>query len=306
MIDQTYTSSTLNQVKGIILAGGTGSRLWPLTKITSKQLLPVYDKPLIYYPLSTLMLAGIRDILIITTPQDSDDFKNLLGDGTSLGILLTYAIQPKPEGLAQAFLIGEDFIGNESVALILGDNIFHGTGLGRKLSDISNLNGATIFGVEVSDPGRYGVVEMSTTGQVLSIEEKPSNPKSQIAVPGLYFFDNTVSRRAKLVTKSSRGELEITSIIESYLKDSSLQLRELSVDTAWMDCGSVNSMNEAANYVKSVEELINYKIGCIEEIAYRQNWIDNSQFSNLVNSLGKNEYAKYLTEILLNKSFDVR
>lgn len=293
-------------MKGIILAGGTGSRLWPLTKITSKQLLPVYDKPLIYYPLSTLMLAGIRDILIITTPEDSDDFKNLLGDGTSLGIKLIYAIQPEPEGLAQAFLIGEDFIGNESVALILGDNIFHGAGLGRKLSDISNLNGATIFGVKVSDPERYGVVEMSMTGQVLSIEEKPSNPKSQIAVPGLYFFDNTVSRRAKLVTRSSRGELEITSVIESYLKDSSLQLRELSVDTAWMDCGSVNSMNEAANYVKSVEELINYKIGCIEEIAYRQNWIDNSQFSNLVNSLGKNEYAKYLTDILLNKSFDVR
>lgn len=293
-------------MKGIILAGGTGSRLWPLTKITSKQLLPVYDKPLIYYPLSTLMLAGIREILIITTPEDSDDFKNLLGDGTSLGIRLTYAIQPKPEGLAQAFLIGEDFIGNESVALILGDNIFHGAGLGRKLSDISNLNGAIIFGVKVSDPGRYGVVEISITGQVLSIEEKPSNPKSKIAVPGLYFFDNTVSQRAKLVTKSSRGELEITSVIESYLKDSTLLLRELSVDTAWMDCGSVNSMNEAANYVKSVEEFINYKIGCIEEIAYRQNWIDNSQLSNLVNSLGKNSYATYLIDILLNKSFDVR
>jgi len=293
-------------VKGIILAGGTGSRLWPLTKTTSKQLLPVYDKPLIYYPLSTLMLAGIREILIITTSQDSESFKGLLGTGESIGISIKYAVQPKPEGIAQAFLIGENFIGNESVALILGDNIFYGTGLGRKLSETSSLNGATIFGVRVPDPERYGVVETSATGQVISIEEKPARPKSQIAVPGLYFFDNTVSMRAKAVSKSSRGELEITSVIESYLKDGSLQLRELSENTAWMDCGTVNSMNEAANYVRSVEESINFKIGCIEEIAYRQNWIDKSQFSNLLNQLGKNEYAKYLTDILLSESFDVR
>jgi len=306
VIDQTYRSSTLKQVKGIILAGGTGSRLWPLTKTTSKQLLPVYDKPLIYYPLSTLMLAGIREILIITTPQDSESFKELLGTGETIGISINYAVQPKPEGLAQAFLIGEDFIGNESVALILGDNIFYGTGLGRRLSDISNLNGATIFGVKVPDPERYGVVETSATGQVVSIEEKPARPKSQIAVPGLYFFDNTVSMRAKAVSKSSRGELEITSVIESYLKDGSLQLRELSENTAWMDCGTVDSMNDAANYVRSVEESINFKIGCIEEIAYRQNWIDKLQFSNLVNQLGKNEYAKYLTDILRSGSFDAR
>ena len=297
MIDQTYRSSTLIQVKGIILAGGTGSRLWPLTKTTSKQLLPVYDKPLIYYPLSTLMLAGIREILIITTPQDSNDFKDLLGDGSLLGISLTYAVQPKPEGLAQAFLIGEDFIGSDAVALILGDNIFYGAGLGRRLSEISNSIGATIFGVEVEDPERYGVVEATKDGRVLSIEEKPARPKSSIAVPGLYFFDNTVSRRAKEVTKSVRGELEITSLIDSYLKDGNLQLREFQLGTAWMDCGTVNSMNEAANYIRAVEESINYKIGCIEEIAFRQNWINKVQLSKIADSLGNNEYAKYLSQI---------
>jgi glucose-1-phosphate thymidylyltransferase len=293
-------------VKGIILAGGTGSRLWPLTKTTSKQLLPVYDKPLIYYPLSTLMLAGIREILIITTPQDSESFKSLLGDGSSIGISITYAVQPKPEGLAQAFLIGEDFIGNESVALILGDNIFYGSGLGRKLSEINCLVGATIFGVKVQDSSRYGVAEVSETGQVISIEEKPKAPKSDMAIPGLYFFDNTVSNRAKSVKKSSRGELEITSVIETYLKDESLQLRELSESTAWMDCGTVDSMNEAANYVRSVEESISFKIGCIEEIAYRQSWIDKTQLSTLAEALGSNEYAKYLKDILQNESLDVR
>ena len=297
MIDQTYRSSTLNQVKGIILAGGTGSRLWPLTKTTSKQLLPVYDKPLVYYPLSTLMLAGIREILIITTPQDAEDFKTLLGTGESIGVSISYEVQPKPEGLAQAFLIGEDFIGDESVALILGDNIFYGTGLGRKLSDIKNLNGAIIFGVKVKDPERYGVVETSSNGKVVSIEEKPSEPKSQMAVPGLYFFDKTVSSRAKSVKKSSRGELEITSVIETYLKDDSLQLRELSESTAWMDCGTVDSMNEAANYVRYIEESISFKIGCIEEIAYRQGWIDKNQLSVLAKALGNNEYAKYLNEV---------
>lgn len=306
MIDQTYRSSTLNQVKGIILAGGTGSRLWPLTKTTSKQLLPVYDKPLIYYPLSTLMLAGIREILIITTPQDAEDFKNLLGNGESIGISISYEVQPKPEGLAQAFLIGEDFIGDESVALILGDNIFYGTGLGRKLSDIKNLSGAIIFGVKVKDPERYGVVEIAPSGKVVSIEEKPSEPKSQIAVPGLYFFDKTVSYRAKSVKKSSRGELEITSVIETYLKDDSLQLRELSESTAWMDCGTVDSMNVAANYVRSIEESISFKIGCIEEIAYRQEWIDKKQISALAKALGKNEYAEYLKNIVQGENFDVR
>ncbi len=298
MIDQTYRSSTLIQVKGIILAGGTGSRLWPLTKTTSKQLLPVYDKPLIYYPLSTLMLAGIQDILIITTPQDSDSFKNLLGDGGSIGISITYAVQPKPEGLAQAFLIGEDFVGNESVALILGDNIFFGSGLGRKLSDINCLDGATIFGVKVQDASRYGVVEISDTGQVISIEEKPKAPKSDMAVPGLYFFDNTVSRRAKNVTKSSRGELEITSVIESYLKENKIQFRQLQENTKWMDCGTVDSLNEAANYVKLIEQDIGFKIGCIEEVAFRQGWITSEELADISKALGNNEYASYLQNVL--------
>ncbi len=298
MIDQTYRSSTLIQVKGIILAGGTGSRLWPLTKTTSKQLLPIYDKPLIYYPLSTLMLAGIQDILIITTPQDSESFKNLLGDGSTIGISITYAVQPKPEGLAQAFLIGEDFVGNESVALILGDNIFYGSGLGRKLSEINCLDGATIFGVKVQDASRYGVVEISDTGQVISIEEKPKAPKSEMAVPGLYFFDNTVSKRAKNVTTSSRGELEITSVIESYLIENKIQFRQLQENTKWMDCGTVDSLNEAANYVKSIEQDIGFKIGCIEEVAFRQGWITSEELADISKALGKNEYASYLQNVL--------
>ncbi len=306
MIDQTYRSSTLNQVKGIILAGGTGSRLWPLTKTTSKQLLPVYDKPLIYYPLSTLMLAGVREVLIITTPQDADDFKNLLGDGASLGISLEYEVQPKPEGLAQAFIIGEKFIGNDQVALILGDNIFYGPGLGRRLSEISCFDGATIFGVEVTDPQRYGVVEISASGEVLSIEEKPVRPKSNTAVPGLYFFDNTVSARANSVTKSARGELEITSVIESYLRDRKIQFRALESNTAWMDCGTVDSLNKAANFVRSVEQEINFKIGCIEEVAFRQGWIDQVGLKNIAEKLGKNEYANYLLAILENSSKNVR
>jgi glucose-1-phosphate thymidylyltransferase len=284
-------------VKGIILAGGTGSRLWPLTKTTSKQLLPIYDKPLIYYPLSTLMLAGIRDVLVITTPQDAGAFKILLGDGHSLGISIRYEEQPKPEGLAQAFLIGEEFIGQDSVALILGDNIFYGTGLGRSLSNIKKVSGATIFGVRVDDPKRYGVVETSENGEIISIEEKPINPKSNIAVPGLYFFDKTVSKRASSVTRSSRGELEITSVIDSYLKDGMLQLNKLENNTAWMDCGTVESMADATNFIRSIEKSINFKVGCIEEIAYRQRWISKEQLIQIVNSLGKNEYSKYLLHI---------
>jgi len=284
-------------VKGIILAGGTGSRLWPLTKTTSKQLLPIYDKPLIYYPLSTLMLAGIRDVLVITTPQDAGAFKILLGDGHSLGISIRYEEQPKPEGLAQAFLIGEEFIGQDSVALILGDNIFYGTGLGRSLSNIKKVSGATIFGVRVDDPKRYGVVETSENGEIISIEEKPINPKSNIAVPGLYFFDKTVSKRASSVTRSSRGELEITSVIDSYLKDGMLQLNKLENNTAWMDCGTVESMADATNFIRSIEKSINFKVGCIEEIAYRQRWISKEQLIQIVNSLGNNEYSKYLLHI---------
>jgi glucose-1-phosphate thymidylyltransferase len=293
-------------VKGIILAGGTGSRLWPLTKTTSKQLLPVYDKPLIYYPLSTLMLAGIQDILIITTPQDSVSFKNLLGDGSSIGISITYAIQPKPEGLAQAFLIGEEFIGDQSVALILGDNIFYGPGLGRRLSDMQSISGATIFGVKVPDPQRYGVAEVLPNGQVLSIEEKPSNPKSNIAVPGLYFFDNTVSARAKSVKKSPRGELEITSVIESYLEDGTLHLREFQENTAWMDCGTIDSLNDASNYVRSIEDSINFKIGCIEEVSFRQGWINHDRLKSVAEQLGNNEYSSYLLAVLENSHNDLR
>ena len=281
-------------MKGIILAGGTGSRLWPLTKTTSKQLLPVYDKPMIYYPLSTLMLAGIKEILIITTPNDSEDFQTLLGDGTNLGITIQYEIQPKPDGLAQAFIVGESFIGEESVALILGDNIFYGPGLGRRLSGISKTDGATIFGVRVSDPQRYGVVEISSDGQILSIEEKPSIPKSNIAVPGLYFFDNSVSKRAKNVTKSLRGELEITSVIESYLNEKKLSLRMLEENTAWMDCGTVDSLNEAANFVRDVEKNLNFKIGCVEQIALDAGWLTIDQYMNLAHSLGVNEYTDYL------------
>ena len=244
------------------------------------------------------MLAGIKEILIITTPQDSINFQDLLGDGRSLGISISYAVQAKPEGLAQAFIIGEDFTQNEPVALILGDNIFYGPGLGRRLSEISNSEGATIFGVQVKDPQRYGVVEISAEGKILSIEEKPINPKSNLAVPGLYFFDNTVSARAKKVERSARGELEITSVIGSYLHDKKISFRSFEPNTEWMDCGTVDSLNEAANFVQSIEKQINYKIGCIEEIAYRQGWIDKNQLSFLAKALGSNEYAKYLNEVL--------
>lgn len=246
------------------------------------------------------MLAGIREILIITTPQDSTDFQNLLGDGNSLGISIEYAIQPKPEGLAQAFIIGENFIAGDSVSLILGDNIFHGPGLGRSLTQISSTTGAMIFGLSVAEPQRYGVLEISQEGQILSIEEKPINPKSNIAVPGLYFFDNTVTKRAKLVKKSDRGELEITSIIDSYLVDKRLEVRILQENTVWMDCGTVASINEAANYVKSIEQQTKFKIGCIEEVAFRQGLIGYSAMCDLVRSLGNNEYTNYLCQILEN------
>ena len=252
------------------------------------------------------MLAGIRDVLVITTPQDAGAFKSLLGDGGSLGISIKYEVQPKPEGLAQAFLIGEEFIGQGSVALILGDNIFYGTGLGRNLSNIKNVSGAAIFGVKVDDPNRYGVVETSEIGEIISIEEKPINPKSNIAVPGLYFFDNTVSKRASLVTKSSRGELEITSVIDSYLKDGMLQLNKLENNTAWMDCGTVDSMADATHFVRSIEKSINFKVGCIEEIAYRQGWISKEQLMQIVISLGSNEYSKYLLHITTLERNNVR
>ena len=284
-------------MKGIILAGGTGSRLWPSTISVSKQLIPIYDKPLIYYPLSTLMLAGIRDILIITTPSDQVAFKKLLGDGRSLGINLSYEMQEKPEGLAQAFIIGQDFIGNESVALILGDNIFYGSGLGRDLAKSTKTDGALIFGYEVNEPQRYGVAEVDLQGNVLSIEEKPSVPKSNLAIPGLYFFDNSVSAKANTVQKSDRGELEITSILEAYRLEGSLRLRILPRGTAWMDCGTVDSLNDACNYVRVIEERQGFKVGSIEEIAWRNKWISDSELKQLADLFGKNEYGQYLLRL---------
>ena len=285
-------------MKGIILAGGTGSRLWPSTISTSKQLIPIYDKPLIYYPLSTLMLAGIRDILIITTPNDQAAFQRLLGDGQTLGIKLSYEVQDKPEGLAQAFIIGAEFIGTDSVALVLGDNIFHGIGLGRDLAKCTNPDGALIFGYEVSDPQRYGVAEIDSHENVISIEEKPTNPKSNLAIPGLYFFDNSVSAKAANVKKSSRGELEITSVLEAFRIDGQLKLRILPRGTAWMDCGTVNSLNDACNYMRVIEERQGFKVGSIEEVAWRNKWISTSELKWIADSYGMNEYGQYLRRIV--------
>jgi len=286
-------------MKGIILAGGTGSRLWPSTISVSKQLIPIYDKPLIYYPLSTLMLAGVREILIITTPDDQITFQKLLGDGTSLGIALSYAVQEKPDGLAQAFIIGEEFIGSDYVALILGDNIFHGSGLGRDLANATNPEGALIFGYEVADPQRYGVAEVDSLNNVISLEEKPVKPKSSLAIPGLYFFDKTVCEKAKNVQKSPRGELEITSVLEAFRAEGRLKLKILPRGTAWMDCGTVESLNDASNYMRVIEERQGFKVGSIEEVAWRNNWISNSELKQLASAYGKNEYGQYLQRLVI-------
>lgn len=259
--------------------------------------MPIYDKPLIYYPLSTLMLAGIRDILIITTPGDQAAFRNLLGDGHSLGISLSYEIQEKPEGLAQAFIIGEEFVGDENVALILGDNIFHGSGLGRDLAKSITPEGAIIFGYEVTDPQMYGVAEVDLQGNVVSIEEKPAKPKSNLAVPGLYFFDNTVVDKAHQVQKSARGELEITSVLEAYRTNGQLKLKILPRGTAWMDCGTVESLNDACNYMRVIEERQGFKVCSIEEIAWRNKWISEKQLLEFADSYGKNEYGQYLRRL---------
>jgi glucose-1-phosphate thymidylyltransferase len=284
-------------MKGIILAGGTGSRLWPITKATSKQLLPVYNKPLIYYPLSTLMLAGIREILVITTPESRSSFELLLGNGNPFGMSIEYATQANPEGIAQAFIVGEDFIGDDSVALILGDNIFYGPGLGRRLSQVKAKNGATIFGVIVQDPERYGVVEISETGQVISLEEKPLKPKSNIAVPGLYFFDNSVVARSKQISKSLRGEYEITSVIQTYIDGEDLEFIQLSSNTNWMDCGTFESLYQASSLIEKIESKSKNKIGSIEEVAYRNKWIDASQLRNYALKLSRNEYSEYLLSL---------
>lgn len=284
-------------MKGIVLAGGTGTRLWPSSIGISKQLFPIYDKPLIYYPLSTLMLAGIQEILVITTPEDRYPFEKLLGDGQSFGTQLTYASQEKPEGLAQAFLIGKDFIGTDSVALILGDNIFHGNGLGNQLENSTNPDGAQIYGYEVTDPQRYGVAQTNDAGDVVSIEEKPNNPKSNLAIPGLYFFDNTVIQKATNVKKSARGEFEITSILELYLNENKLALKVLPRGTTWLDCGTVNSLNDACNYIRAIEDRQGYKIGCIEEVAWRKKWISTEQLKMLGNKYLRSEYGRYLLRL---------
>ena len=288
-------------MKGIILAGGSGTRLYPLTKVTSKQLLPVYDKPMIYYPLSTLMLAGIRDILIITTPEDNEKFKSILGDGTQFGINLSYAVQPSPDGLAQAFLIGEEFIGDDSCALILGDNIFYGTGFSNILKQaVENVDKgkATVFGYYVNDPERFGVVEFDDNKNVVSLEEKPEHPKSNYAVTGLYFYDNRVVEYAKKVKPSARGELEITDLNNLYLRDNSIKVQLLGRGFAWLDTGTIDSLSEAGNFVKTVQNMQGIMVSSPEEIAFRKGWINEEQLLERALVYGKSPYAEKLKSIV--------
>ena len=285
-------------MRGIILAGGSGTRLWPITKGISKQLMPIYDKPMVYYPLSTLMMAGINEILIITTPEYNEQFRALFGDGSQLGVTIEYATQPSPDGLAQAFVIGEDFIGDDSVALVLGDNIFHGVGLGSNLKKNAAVDGATIFAYHVSDPKAYGVVEFDESFRAVSIEEKPAAPKSNYAVPGLYFYDNEVVRIAKTIEPSPRGELEISTVNERYLEAGNLQVQVLDRGTAWLDTGTFESMMQASEYVRVIEDRQGHKIGCIEEIAWRNGWIDDEHLAELAAPLAKSGYGVYLQKLL--------
>jgi glucose-1-phosphate thymidylyltransferase len=284
-------------MKGIILAGGSGSRLYPITKGISKQIMPIYDKPMIYYPLSTLMQAGIKDILVITTPDDQPQFQRLLGDGNDLGISLSYAAQPSPDGLAQAFIIGEEFIGYDKVALILGDNIFHGESFGQSLQECSDPQGGIVFAYEVTDPERYGVVDFDENNNAVSIEEKPSEPKSNFAVVGLYFYDNDVVEIAKNIKPSGRGELEITSINEEYLKRGNLRVQTMSRGSAWLDTGTFESMNDASEFIRVIEKRTGLKIGCIEEIAFRQGFISAEKLKALAEPLTKSGYGKYLLNL---------
>jgi glucose-1-phosphate thymidylyltransferase len=286
-------------MRGIVLAGGRGTRLWPITRAMNKQLLPIHDKPMIHYPIATLMTAGITEILVITNPEDGDDFNKLLGDGSNYGIRFEYAVQPKPGGLAEALLIGSEFIGDHSVALILGDNIFHGPGLGRRLEEFANPKGATVFAYHVSDPTQYGVVQLDSNGQVQSIEEKPAVPKSNWAIPGLYFFDSSCVERAKHAVRSQRNELEITSVLNSYLQDKILDVSILPRGTAWLDTGTVGNLNDAATYFRLLEDRQGTKVSCLEEVAWRLSLITSKKLQSLAESFKGSPYGHYLESLLL-------